>query len=166
MFSNLSFRMPLAMTLSFLLTANSGRPYSITTGQDNNGDQVTNDRPAGILRNSLTGPSTYNVSANFTKQFSLRKTETRTAGNNGTAANPSTPQMIIAGPGGPAVIAAPPPGGTNTPGPKANFSVNVNNLLNNTQNRGYFGVLTSPLFGKSTGAAPGRTVILGLNFTF
>jgi hypothetical protein len=38
--------------------------------------------------------------------------------------------------------------------------------LNNTQNRGYSGVLTSPLFGKSTGASQGRLIILGLNFTF
>jgi hypothetical protein len=164
MFSNVSFRMPLATTLSFFINANSGRPYSITTGQDNNGDQATNDRPTGVARNSLIGPGSYNVSMNFSKQFSLRKPETTQSAGNAPAPSPGTPQMIIAGPGGPAVISA--PGVSNTPGPKANFSVNVNNLLNNTQNRGYFGVLTSPLFGRSTGAAAGRTVILGLNFTF
>jgi hypothetical protein len=162
--SNVNFRMPLATTLSFLLTANAGRPYSITTGQDNNGDQVANDCPVGVLRNSLTGPSTYNVSMNFTKQFALRKAETTQSAGNNAAGAAATPQMIIAGPGGPAVIAAPP--ASTSPGPKANFSVNVNNLLNNTQNRGYFGVLTSPLFGRSTGAAAGRSINLGLNFTF
>jgi hypothetical protein len=103
---------------------------------------------------------------NFTKQFALRKPEGQqpAAGNNAGAANPAAPQMIISGPGGPAVIGGQPT--TNTPGPKANVTVNVINLLNNTQNRGYSGVLTSPLFGKSTGAAQGRLIILGLNFTF
>jgi hypothetical protein len=96
----------------------------------------------------------------------LRKPEgqQQTAGNNAGTTNPAAPQMIISGPGGPAVIGGQP--ASNTPGPKANFTVNVINLLNNTQNRGYSGVLTSPLFGKSTGAAQGRLIILGLNFTF
>ncbi|HMF02810.1 MAG TPA: carboxypeptidase regulatory-like domain-containing protein [Terriglobia bacterium] len=166
MIGNVSLRMPRTTTLSFLVTANSGRPYSLTTGLDNNGDQAINDRPAGIARNSLTGPGVYNVQMNFTKQFALRKPEgqQQTAGNNAGAPNPAAPQMIISGPGGPAVIGGQP--ATNTPGPKANFTVNVINLLNNTQNRGYSGVLTSPLFGKSTGAAQGRLIILGLNFTF
>jgi len=161
--SNISFRMPRVTTLSFLVTANSGRPYSLTTGLDNNGDQTTNDRPAGIARNSLVGPGGYNVQMNFTKQFSLKKAESsrQSGGNAGPNQNP---QMIISGPGGPAVINGPQT--SNTPGPKANFTVNVGNLLNNTQNRGYSGVLTSPLFGRSTGAAAGRIVILGLNFTF
>jgi hypothetical protein len=166
MIGNVSLRMPRTTTLSFLVTANSGRPYSLTTGLDNNGDQATNDRPAGVARNSLTGPGSYNVQMNFTKQFALRKPEAQQqrAGNNAGSANPAAPQMIISGPGGPAVIGSQPT--ANTPGPKANFTVNVMNLLNNTQNRGYSGVLTSPLFGKSTGAAQGRVIILGLNFTF
>jgi len=46
------------------------------------------------------------------------------------------------------------------------FNVSANNLLNNTQLRGYSGVLTSPLYGKPTGAAAGRTIILGLGLTF
>ena len=165
MLANLNFRMPMATTLSFMINAATGRPYSLTTGLDNNGDQSTNDRPVGVARNSLIGPSSYNVQMNFTKQFSLRKAESQgqAAGN---GVNPAAPQMIIGGPGGPAVISAPQPAGANTPGPKANLVINVNNLLNNTQVRGYSGVVTSPLFGKATGAAAGRLVILGLNFTF
>jgi outer membrane receptor protein involved in Fe transport len=102
---------------------------------------------------------------NFTKQFSLRKPESQrqTAGN-AAGANAATPQMIISGPGGPAVIQGP-QAPASTPGPKANFTINVNNLLNNTQNRGYYGVV-GPRFGQSTGAAAGRIIILGLNFTF
>jgi hypothetical protein len=164
MLSNLSLRLPRVTTLSFLITANSGRPYSITTGRDNNGDQTANDRPAGYIRNSEVGPGTYNVSMNFNKQFALTRPERNAEQQAGIAPNPGTPQMIISGPGGPAVIAG--PGGSATPGPKLNFTVNVQNLLNNTQNRGYYGVLGSPLFGTSTGAAAGRMVSLGLGLTF
>lgn len=39
------------------LSVNSGAPYSITTGGDDNHDGQANDRPAGILRNSLQGPA-------------------------------------------------------------------------------------------------------------
>src|SRR5207248_2981697 len=38
-FSNLNLRLPKDTTMSFLISANSGRPYSLTTGRDNNGDQ-------------------------------------------------------------------------------------------------------------------------------
>jgi hypothetical protein len=168
--SNLSLRLPMANSFSFLISANSGRPYSITTGKDNNGDQVTNDRPEGVLRNSLRGPGTYSVSMSYTKQFDLRRRERQTqAAGNATVINGApvagTPQIIIGGPGGPAIISQGPAGAA-TPGPKMSFNVNVNNLFNNTQLRGYSGVLTSPLFGKPIGAAPGRTVTIGLGLSF
>src|SRR5262249_13774412 len=40
----------LSVNLSF--RAQSGTPYTITTGLDNNGDGIFNDRPAGVGRNS------------------------------------------------------------------------------------------------------------------
>jgi hypothetical protein len=46
------------------------------------------------------------------------------------------------------------------------LNISANNLLNNTQLRGYSGVMTSPLFGKPTGAAAGRSVIVGLGLLF
>ena len=47
---------------SFLVTLNSGRAYSITTGMDENFDGSFNDRPnKGVKRNSLRGPSVYTV---------------------------------------------------------------------------------------------------------
>jgi hypothetical protein len=166
--SNLNLRLPKDTSLSFLIIANAGRPYSLTTGRDNNGDQTTNDRPAGIPRNSLTGPGSYNVNANFTKIFPLRKHDSnRQSASNAPAGggiNPAAPQIFVGGPGGP--IAIPQGPGNTVPGPKLQFTVSANNLLNNAQLRGYSGVLTSPLFGKPTGAAAGRTVILGLGLIF
>ncbi|MBI2149635.1 MAG: carboxypeptidase regulatory-like domain-containing protein [Acidobacteria bacterium] len=165
---NATLRLPRASTISMFITANSGRPYSMTTGKDENGDQATNDRPAGVARNSLIGPGNYNVQMSFTKQFSLRKPEPQRPG--AAAANPAAAagvqQVIIAGPGGPAIIVTPAPAPGAAQGPRMSFNVNVNNLLNNTQVRGYSGVLTSPLFGKPTGAGPGRTINLGLGLIF
>ena len=53
------------------ITYRSGNWYTITTGRDNNGDGVTNDRPPGVPRNSVRGPHQGNVSFNLTKSFSL-----------------------------------------------------------------------------------------------
>jgi hypothetical protein len=159
--SNLNLTLPKDTTLSFLIFANSGRPYSLTTGQDNNGDENTNDRPAGVPRNSLTGPGSYNVNANFTKLIPLRKPESaKTAG----LANPNG-QIFVGGPGGPVAL---PQGssGNSTSGPRLQFNASANNLLNNTQLQGYSGVLTSPLFGKPTSAGPGRSVTVGLGLLF
>jgi hypothetical protein len=163
--TNLSFRLPKDTTITFLVNANTGRPYTLTTGRDNNGDQSTNDRPLGVARNSLIGPGSYTVNMSFTKTFALKKPEAqRTASKNAGGPNPAAPQMIISGPGGPAVIPQAP--GNTAPGPKLSFNVNAQNLLNNTRLYGYSGVLTSPLFGKPTGASSGRTIILGLNLSF
>jgi hypothetical protein len=137
----------------------------LTTGQDNNGDQSTNDRPIGVGRNTLTGPGSYQVNSSFTKTFALRRAESQKSGANAAAApNPNAPQLIVGGPGGPTVIPQGP--GSSAPGPKLAFNVNANNLLNNTRVYGYSGVLTSPLFGRPIGAAAGRTVTLGLNLSF
>ena len=163
--SNLNLRLPRDTSLSFLIIGNSGRPYSLTTGQDNNGDQSTNDRPAGSPRNSLTGPGSYNVNANFTKLFPLRRESQRTASNAPAGGiNPNAPQIFVGGPGGP--IAIPQGPGSSAPGPKLQFTVSATNLLNNTQLRGYSGVMTSPLFGKPIGAASGRMIMAGLGLIF
>ena len=163
--TNVSFRLPKDSTVTFLINANTGRPYTLTTGSDNNGDQSTNDRPLSVARNSLTGPGSYTVNMSFTKVWVLKKPESAGAPSKAAAApNPAAPQLIVGGPGGPAVI--PQAGGTSAPGPKLSFNVNAQNLLNHTRLYGYSGVLTSPLFGKPTGAQSGRTIMLGLNLSF
>jgi hypothetical protein len=43
------------------LVATSGRPYSLTTGRDDNNDGLGNDRPAGVGRNTLAGPSFFGL---------------------------------------------------------------------------------------------------------
>lgn len=50
-----SIDMPYGFRLSPFIVINSGAPYNITTGQDNNGDSIFNDRP--ILASPATCPN-------------------------------------------------------------------------------------------------------------
>src|SRR5215213_3322410 len=50
-------------TLGATVTANSALPYDITTGFDDNGDTVSNDRPIGVSRNSARGKARWEMSA-------------------------------------------------------------------------------------------------------
>ena len=55
--------------LNFYIRAETGRPYSIRSGRDLNGDQSTRDRPPGVPRNSARGPGLLNVDMTVTKDF-------------------------------------------------------------------------------------------------
>jgi hypothetical protein len=53
----------------FNMQVASAAPYTITTGRDNNGDTVFNDRPVGIERNSERGARQINASLRLNKSF-------------------------------------------------------------------------------------------------
>ncbi len=57
--------------LTTYVSYNNGSPYTITTGYDDNGDGVTNDRPEGVPRYSMRGPHQTNVRFNLSRAFSL-----------------------------------------------------------------------------------------------
>jgi outer membrane receptor protein involved in Fe transport len=61
--------------LGMTLALTSGRPYSLTTGRDDNRDNQANDRPAGVSRNSLQGPGAATLDLRWAKQFRLRETK-------------------------------------------------------------------------------------------
>jgi hypothetical protein len=194
-----SIRPPKIGSFSINGNANTGRSYSITSGRDDNFDQLINDRPFGVKRNSLRGPGMYTVNLNYTSppiNFRRRKApETAAAAPTGAAGvpaaanvlslqdallqsalnaglSPASVQQLLA------TISAQPgiilnPGAATTPAtqpslknPRITFSVSVQNVLNNTRINGYSGVITSPLFGKPTGFAPGRSISLSLNTAF
>ena len=62
-------------TLNFNLRADAGRPYSIRSGRDLNGDQSSRDRPPGVPRNSETGPGRVNLDMTFTKEVRAPETD-------------------------------------------------------------------------------------------
>jgi len=128
----------------------------LTTGRDNNGDQSFSDRPAGVARNTLTSPDTYNVDVTWTKIKTV-KAESRTSVP---ASDIGAPQ-VTGGQSGAVQV-----GRVNFAGPRITWNLTVRNLLNNTQVRAVSGVLTSPLFGKAISFAAGRAITVGLNFNF
>jgi len=64
-------QLPLDVYLTANVSWSSGNTYTITTGFDDNGDGVFNDRPPGVSRNSGRGPYRHDVSFNLSKAFPL-----------------------------------------------------------------------------------------------
>jgi hypothetical protein len=143
--------------LTFNITSGSGRPYNLTTGRDDNGDQSSTDRPAGIGRNTLTAPGTYNVDVTWNKIKTL-KPGSRTSAP---GSNVGDAQITGGQTGGVQQV-----GRVNFAGPRIIWTLSVRNLLNNTQVRSVSGIQTSPLFGKAITFAAGRMITAGLSFNF
>ncbi|HXI92875.1 MAG TPA: carboxypeptidase regulatory-like domain-containing protein [Blastocatellia bacterium] len=61
--------------LGMTLALTSGRPYSLTTGRDDNHDNLANDRPPGVPRNSLQGPGAATLDVRWAKEFRLKETK-------------------------------------------------------------------------------------------
>ena len=63
----LSLQLPWQIQASTLIAARSKLPYNITTGADDNRDTQTNDRPAGVGRNSGRGANLFQADLRLTK---------------------------------------------------------------------------------------------------
>jgi hypothetical protein len=55
-----------------IFSANSGNPYSVRTGRDDNRDGVASDRPLGVPRNTLEGAGSATFDLRWSRGFSLR----------------------------------------------------------------------------------------------
>jgi hypothetical protein len=195
-FTGVNYRMPWGIFANSSINANSGQPYSITTGRDDNFDTTTNDRPKGVARNSAVGPSSWNVNLNFSKTFDLIREESPNQG--GPAAGGPNPNQYMneyaqrggggfgggdqRGPGGPGMGRGGPggPGGRGGPGGpggrggfgqqrsrlQMQLNANIQNLFNHRNFQNPSGVLTSPFFGRSTRANNPREISMGLRFNF
>jgi len=131
-------RTPLPFGLRTSISANvqSGAPYTIRTGFDDNGDTVPNDRPAGIGRNSARGT--------WQKNVDLRVDW--------------SPWMIEGGRGS--------DGARRSNRRGLELYARVSNLFNETNYTRFTGVLTSPFFGLPTGASSPRRFDMGARFFF
>jgi hypothetical protein len=67
------YALPKGFISSFVFNAWSGLPYNITTGRDDNGDTIANDRPAGVWRNSGRGPGYLNLDFRLSRKYRLAK---------------------------------------------------------------------------------------------
>ena len=65
--------LPGAFSIGLMVVANSGPPFNITTGSDDNGDGVANDRPPGVTRNTGEGPGFMQTDLRVSKLFTFYK---------------------------------------------------------------------------------------------
>lgn len=72
--------------LGMTVALTSGRPYSLTTGRDDNHDTIASDRPAGVRRNSLQGPGAATLDLRWSKEFSFKAAKKGAKKNEGPAA--------------------------------------------------------------------------------
>jgi hypothetical protein len=150
-------RLPKGVRLGTFLRARSGLPYNVTTGFDDNGDTVLNDRPPGLGRNSARGSAQWDMSlrASWTRGIGRARTE-------GTM--PRQVRVVLNGEGG---------GVPDLPGGEGAQSLfeyqlyaQAYNVINHANLTNFVGVLASPLFGQPTAAAAGRRVELGIKVSF
>jgi hypothetical protein len=170
--------LPYAIALSPFVIINSGQPYNLTTGQDNNGDSIFNDRPwltasgpiicgsrsdfslvqTGFGQapiNYCTGPSEATFNLRLSKTFGFGR-ESKGGGGGGPSFH--GPHGGGLGPGGLTGNAG---GGffgrSGTTNRRYNltFSISARNLFNMLNPGPPVGNLSSPLFGQSIMIAGG-----------
>jgi hypothetical protein len=130
----------------------SGRPLTIRTGFDDNGDLIFNDRPAGVGRNSERVPGQWSSNASFgysiplgTRQVSSGGGVSITSVNGIMSANMNTQPV---------------------PRYRLSLSVSIQNLLNRANWTGYSGVMTSRNFLQPTVASGVRRVNVNMGLSF
>lgn len=149
--------LPRAVNLSFQFNAASGMPYNVTTGFDNNGDGVFNDRP--VFASAQTGGSDipiYNTRFGMLSPEGLGPTIGRNAGtlpwNIHLDANLSRSFRL--------------PHPTDKSGNSLSVNLRSTNLLNHNNVLAVGGILGSPLFGQPYQSDPGRRIEAGLRYSF
>jgi hypothetical protein len=146
--------------LATTVNASSGLPYNITTGFDDNHDTVSNDRPAGVSRNSARGEGRWDLGGRLSWGFGFGQ---RTDSGGGT---PAIFIRTIGGPGGGDTPMGGFTGGAEDKRWRVELYLAGTNLFNHVNPSGYSGVLTSPFFGQPTSAGAQRKLELGMRFGF
>jgi len=145
------------LSLGVNVRGQSGLPYNITTGRDDNGDGVFNDRPAGVSRNSARGGVQWDVGGrlSYAVGFGTRR---QAAGAGGTMV-----AVTIGGGGG---LAPGFGGGAEDKRYRLEFYVSGQNLVNRVNFTGYSFVRTSPFYGQPVAALQPRKLQVGVRFGF
>ena len=171
-----NFNTPLAngVRLGLNVQGSSALPYNITTGLDNNGDTVFNDRAAGVGRNTGRGAAQWTTNLRLNKSIGLGGARSGPP-NMPLPPPPPTPgggamnQRVGGGPGGPG-------GGGDGPqmvvmeGNAARYRLdiyaNVQNAFNNVNYNTFIGNQLSQFFGTATSAGAPRRVEVGFSLGF
>jgi len=177
-----NFNLPYSFSLSPFVIINSGQPYNLTTGQDNNGDSIFNDRPWFAANNAhavctslasfstvdnglpivpvhdCTGPSDATLNLRLSKTIGFGR---ETKGGSGGGRGYGGPHIHGGGlgPGGLSGAGGNHPFGGGGGGANRRynltFSISARNLLNTFNPGPPVGNLSSPLFGQSINIAGG-----------
>jgi hypothetical protein len=121
----------------------SAPPYTITTGEDVNGDGVNNERPAGFGRNSARGAATRNLDVTLTWGVNLGQRARNTQGDRRSSMRGRSDTAF-------------------------GFEVyaRASNVLNDVNPRGFSGVVGSRFFGHPTSAGAARRLVFGTRIRF
>lgn len=152
----ISKRLPRGFAMSAIFQATSALPYNITTGFDDNGDTVINDRPFGVGRNSARAAARWEIGSRFSWGKDFGPEQQQTGG----------PQIRMIRVGGGDGAAPPSIGMGATKKYRLEFYAQAFNLLNHANLGVFNGVQTSPFFGQATSAQSPRRMELGMRFNF
>jgi hypothetical protein len=145
------------LTLGASFRIQSALPYDVTTGRDDNGDTVSNDRPAGVTRNSGRGSALVDVSTRLAWKV----------GFGGPArSGPGGPQVRIVRAGADTNVLGDMMTGDASKRYGIELYAQAFNVFNHTNALNFSGVVASPFFGHATSAAPPRRVEVGARLSF
>jgi hypothetical protein len=135
----------------------SALPYNITTGRDDNGDTISNDRPVGVGRNTGRGRAQADIGARLSWSigFGVRP-----------AGGVQGPQVRIVRGDNADPLGSMGGGGDMNKRYGVEVYVQSYNLLNHLNALNFSGVMTSPFFGQPTSAAAPRRIEIGARLTF
>ncbi|HEY6121895.1 MAG TPA: hypothetical protein VIV66_18200, partial [Pyrinomonadaceae bacterium] len=131
-----TFELPFAFRFGSVISIASGRPFDVTTGFDDNGDQNPYDRPPGGTRNTALGPPITQLDLRLTKLFSLPTPFKHKAGK----ADRKTKNFEV--------------------------NLDAFNVLNHPNTPVIVGELGSQIFGQASTANISRTLQLSVKYTF
>jgi hypothetical protein len=133
------------------LRVQSPTPYNITTGRDDNGDTVSNDRPAGVTRNTGIGSTQIDLGLRLSWSVAF----------GGAAPPPAGPQVrLVRGDSADPLSGM---GGMEGAGKRYALELYVQayNALNHFNAMNFSGVVGSPFFGQPTAAGAPRRIEVG-----
>ncbi|MCC7125225.1 MAG: TonB-dependent receptor [Acidobacteria bacterium] len=184
LFVNINAPIWYGVRAGFNMQVASAPPYTVTTGRDDNGDTVFNDRPAGVDRNSERGASTVNASLRLNKAFGFGSRSGGPEGMpmmpppGGSSASVSSPAassgaLAQRGPGGPGGGPGGGDGGPQIMVMEANnaryrldFYAQFSNIFNKVNYNTFVGNLLSPFYGQATSAGAPRRAEVGMSLGF
>ncbi|MEZ5317414.1 MAG: TonB-dependent receptor [Vicinamibacterales bacterium] len=150
-----------AFGVAMNVRGSSGAPYDVTTGRDDNGDGVFNDRPDGVARNSAIGDSQWDVGIRLSWSVGFGE---RSQGGGG--AGGGTVVIMSGGGAGGGMPGGFMGGGGSDKRYRLEFYASAQNVTNHRNYVGYSGVLTSPFFGVPTNVLNPRKIEVGVRVAF